>query len=120
MRERGVRRLHRSARRPRDAVLLHAGGTADGRSIETVESLGRLNSLSPLQRAFWEKHGLQCGYCTPGMLMLMTELLRENPEPDRDAIRARSTTISAAAPVMRTSSIRRARGRADALRVHEP
>ena len=62
---------------------------ADGRRIETVESLGRLNNLSPLQRAFWEMHGLQCGYCTPGMLMLMTELLRENPTPDRDTIRAR-------------------------------
>jgi carbon-monoxide dehydrogenase small subunit len=62
---------------------------ADGRNIETVESLGRANSLSPLQRAFWEMHGLQCGYCTPGMLMLMTELLRENPAPDRRTIRAR-------------------------------
>ena len=62
---------------------------ADGRRIETVESLGRLNNLSPLQRAFWEMHGLQCGYCTPGMLMLMTELLRENATPDRDTIRAR-------------------------------
>ena len=62
---------------------------ADGRRIETVESLGRANNLNPLQRAFWEKHGLQCGYCTPGMLMLMTELLRENPHPDRDTIRLR-------------------------------
>jgi aerobic-type carbon monoxide dehydrogenase small subunit (CoxS/CutS family) len=62
---------------------------ADGRSVETVESLGRVNNLSPLQRGFWEKHGLQCGYCTPGMLMLMTELLRENPNPDRETIRLR-------------------------------
>jgi len=62
---------------------------ADGRKIETVESLGRANNLSPLQRAFWEMHGLPCGYCTPGMLMLMTELLRENPAPDRETIRAR-------------------------------
>ena len=62
---------------------------ADGRRIETVESLGRANNLNPLQRGFWEMHGLQCGYCTPGMLMLMTELLRENPQPDRDAIRQR-------------------------------
>jgi carbon-monoxide dehydrogenase small subunit len=62
---------------------------ADGRAVETVESLGRLNNLSALQRAFWEKHGLQCGYCTPGMLMLITELLRENPNPDRDTIRLR-------------------------------
>ncbi len=62
---------------------------ADGRRIETVESLGRVNQLSPLQRAFWQMHGLQCGYCTPGMLMLMTELLRENPAPDRGTIRMR-------------------------------
>jgi len=48
-----------------------------------------VNNLSPLQRGFWEKHGLQCGYCTSGMLMLMTELLRENPNPDRETIRLR-------------------------------
>jgi len=62
---------------------------ADGRAVETVESLGRANNLSALQRGFWEMHGLQCGYCTPGMLMLMTELLRQNPNPDREMIRAR-------------------------------
>ena len=62
---------------------------ADGRRIETVESLGRANNLNLLQRAFGEMHGLQCGYCTPGMLMLMTELLRENPHPDRETIRLR-------------------------------
>jgi carbon-monoxide dehydrogenase small subunit len=62
---------------------------ADGRRIETVESLGRAQHLSALQRAFWQMHGLQCGYCTPGMLMLMTELLRENPNPDRETIRLR-------------------------------
>ncbi len=61
----------------------------EGRRVETVESLGRANALNPLQRAFWEKHGLQCGYCTPGMLMLMTELLRENPRADRETIRRR-------------------------------
>ena len=61
----------------------------EGRRVETVESLGRANKLSPLQQAFWEKHGLQCGFCTPGMLMLMTELLRENPNPDRATVRAR-------------------------------
>jgi carbon-monoxide dehydrogenase small subunit len=62
---------------------------ADGRRVETVESLGRASKLSPLQQGFWEMHGLQCGFCTPGMLMLMTELLRENPNPDRETIRAR-------------------------------
>jgi aerobic-type carbon monoxide dehydrogenase small subunit (CoxS/CutS family) len=79
---------------------------ADGRRIETVESLGRANNLNPLQRAFWEMHGLQCGYCTPGMLMLMTELLREIQIPIGKRSGFASTTISAAAPAMRTSSTR--------------
>lgn len=59
---------------------------ADGLNIETVESLGRVDALHPIQQAFWEKHGLQCGFCTPGMLMSAVELLRANPNPDRDAI----------------------------------
>ena len=59
---------------------------ADGSSVETVESLGRVDALHPVQQAFWEKHGLQCGFCTPGMLMSAVELLRANPNPDRDAI----------------------------------
>ena len=59
---------------------------ADGLSIETVESLGRVDALHPIQQAFWEKHGLQCGFCTPGMLMSAVELLRDNANPDREAI----------------------------------
>jgi carbon-monoxide dehydrogenase small subunit len=59
---------------------------ADGLTIETVESLGSIDALHPVQQAFWEKHGLQCGFCTPGMLMSAVELLRANPNPDRDAI----------------------------------
>jgi aerobic-type carbon monoxide dehydrogenase small subunit (CoxS/CutS family) len=59
---------------------------ADGLSVETVESLGKVGALHPLQQAFWEKHGLQCGFCTPGMLMSAAELLRVNPAPDREAI----------------------------------
>jgi aerobic carbon-monoxide dehydrogenase small subunit len=59
----------------------------DGQTIETVESLGRVETMSPIQRAFWEKHGLQCGFCTPGMLMTAVEFLRVNPNPDREAIR---------------------------------
>jgi carbon-monoxide dehydrogenase small subunit len=60
---------------------------ADGLSVETVESLGSVEELHPLQQAFWENHGLQCGFCTPGMLMSAVELLRNNPNPDREAIR---------------------------------
>lgn len=59
----------------------------DGAEVQTVESLGRVNDLHPLQDAFWEKHGLQCGFCTPGMLMSAKELLDNNPAPTRDEIR---------------------------------
>ena len=60
---------------------------ADGSVIETVESLGAIGNMHVLQEAFWEKHGLQCGFCTPGMLMVAVELLRENPAPTRAEIR---------------------------------
>jgi aerobic carbon-monoxide dehydrogenase small subunit len=61
---------------------------ADGTSIETVESLAAEDGeLSPLQQAFNAKHALQCGYCTPGMLMSATYLLRNNPEPTEGEIR---------------------------------
>jgi len=59
----------------------------DNAKIETVESLGRVNALHPLQKAFWEKHGLQCGFCTPGILMTAKELLDRNPKPTREDIR---------------------------------
>jgi carbon-monoxide dehydrogenase small subunit len=61
---------------------------ADGTTIETVESLaGPDGELSPLQQAFNRAHALQCGYCTPGMLMSATYLLRNNPEPTEHEIR---------------------------------
>jgi aerobic carbon-monoxide dehydrogenase small subunit len=60
---------------------------ADGCQIRTVESLGTIDALHPIQEAFWEKHGLQCGYCTPAMLMTATALLEANPNPSRDEIR---------------------------------
>jgi carbon-monoxide dehydrogenase small subunit len=60
---------------------------ADGASIETVEGLGADGELNPLQRAFGEHHALQCGYCTPGMLMSAKALLDENPEPTEGEIR---------------------------------
>jgi aerobic-type carbon monoxide dehydrogenase small subunit (CoxS/CutS family) len=60
---------------------------ADGASIETVESLSRNGELNALQQAFSDHHALQCGYCTPGMLMSATALLRENPSPSEDEIR---------------------------------
>ena len=59
---------------------------ADGASIETVEGLAEDEELTPLQQAFRDQHGLQCGYCTPGMLMSATALLRENPSPSDEEI----------------------------------
>jgi carbon-monoxide dehydrogenase small subunit len=60
---------------------------ADGESITTVEGLSDGSELSPLQESFWKCHGLQCGFCTPGLLMTGTELLAENPDPSEDEIR---------------------------------
>jgi aerobic-type carbon monoxide dehydrogenase small subunit (CoxS/CutS family) len=60
---------------------------ADGATIETVEGLADGDELAPLQKSFSEHHALQCGYCTPGMLMSATALLRDNPSPSEDEIR---------------------------------
>ena len=59
---------------------------AEACAVNTVESLGTIAKLHPLQQAFWEKHGLQCGFCTPGMLMTAKELLANNPNPTREDV----------------------------------
>jgi carbon-monoxide dehydrogenase small subunit len=64
-----------------------AGRSVDGASITTVEGLASDADLSPLQRAFWQENGFQCGYCTPGMLLTATELLATNPSPSEADIR---------------------------------
>jgi aerobic-type carbon monoxide dehydrogenase small subunit (CoxS/CutS family) len=61
---------------------------ADGRSVRTVETLALGDDLHPLQRAFQEAHALQCGFCTPGILMSVDVFLRRRPDPDEDEIRA--------------------------------
>jgi carbon-monoxide dehydrogenase small subunit len=61
--------------------------TANGHEVTTVEGLGSLDQLSPLQESFQEAHGLQCGFCTPGFLTTLTAFLKENPEPSKDEIR---------------------------------
>lgn len=61
---------------------------ADGKSILTVEGLGQNGSLHPVQEAFVEHYGLQCGYCTPGMVLAAYYLLSKNPEPTEEEIRA--------------------------------
>jgi carbon-monoxide dehydrogenase small subunit len=60
---------------------------ADGSEVTTIEGLAQNGKLHPLQESFWEKHGLQCGYCTPGMIMTAYDLLQENPNPDEAEIR---------------------------------
>ena len=56
---------------------------ADGARVETIEGLARDGSLHPIQQTFWDNHGLQCGFCTPGMIMMAKALLDENPNPSR-------------------------------------
>ena len=60
---------------------------ANGRSITTVEGLKQNGDLSPIQKAFKEEHGLQCGFCTPAMMLVGTALIEENPDPSEDQIR---------------------------------
>jgi carbon-monoxide dehydrogenase small subunit len=60
---------------------------ADGRTVRTVEGLGNGAELHPLQQAFWDEQGLQCGYCTPGMLMRAVEILEQDPDPTPQRVR---------------------------------
>jgi carbon-monoxide dehydrogenase small subunit len=60
---------------------------ADGRKVETIESLASNGDLHPVQEAFWNEHGLQCGFCTPGMIMASAQLLSDNPDPSREEVR---------------------------------
>ena len=60
---------------------------ADGSEIQTIEGLADGDELHPLQDGFWEEHGLQCGYCTPGMIMSAANLLQDNPAPSEEEIR---------------------------------
>ena len=60
---------------------------ADGYEVTTIEGLAPEGSLHPIQEGFWEKHGLQCGFCTPGMIMASYNLLKHNPNPTEEVIR---------------------------------
>ncbi len=60
---------------------------ADGASVETIEGVAQNGELHPLQEGFWENHGLQCGFCTPGMIMSAKHLLASNPNPTEEEIR---------------------------------
>lgn len=60
---------------------------ADGGSVMTIEGMAHNGTLHPMQAAFWEKHGLQCGFCTPGMIMSASAFLKDNPNPSDEDIR---------------------------------
>jgi carbon-monoxide dehydrogenase small subunit len=61
---------------------------ADGCQVTTIEGLAQNGKLHPVQQAFWDNHGLQCGYCTPGMIMAITAMLKQNPNASEEEIRA--------------------------------
>jgi carbon-monoxide dehydrogenase small subunit len=60
---------------------------ADGSEVTTIEGIGSEGDLHPMQEAFWEHHGLQCGYCTPGMIMAGVDLIKNNPDPTEEEVR---------------------------------
>jgi carbon-monoxide dehydrogenase small subunit len=60
---------------------------AEGQQVTTIEGIGGVDGLHPLQQAFWDKHGLQCGFCTPGMIMTAVDLLATHPDPSEAEIR---------------------------------
>jgi carbon-monoxide dehydrogenase small subunit len=65
---------------------LMLGVQVDGRAVTTIEGIGSMERLHPVQAAFVDQHGLQCGFCTPGMVLTALDLLRRNPRPTRDEI----------------------------------
>ena len=80
---------------------------ADGRAVTTIEGLANGNGkLHAMQQAFHENHGLQCGFCTPGMIMSALDLVSRNPKPTKATCAIGSRATSAAAPAIRTSSHR--------------
>ena len=84
---------------------------ADGMQVQTIEGIGSVDDLHPIQAAFWEQHGLQCGFCTPGMIMAAAEIIRRNPTPAKRRSASNSTETFAAAPATTTSSRRSVRRR---------
>jgi len=81
----GACTVHVDGRAVKSCTLLAV--QADGCEVKTIEAMGEADALHPLQIGFWEEHGLQCGYCTPGMIMSAAQLLAENPAPSDGEIR---------------------------------
>ena len=83
----GVQNPHCRPWFSRNASCMGCISVADGADILTIEGLATDGQLHPMQQAFMENHGLQCGYCTPGMVMAATGLLQENPHPSEQEVR---------------------------------
>ena len=81
----GACTVHVDGRAVKSCTMLAA--QADGTTVTTIEGLSNGIDLHPLQQGFWEKHGLQCGFCTPGMIMAAADLLKRNPDPSEEEIR---------------------------------
>jgi carbon-monoxide dehydrogenase small subunit len=81
----GACTVHLDGRAVKSCTMLAV--QADGSAVTTIEGLSNGTSLHPLQNAFWEQHGLQCGFCTPGMIMAAADLIRNNPDPTDTEIR---------------------------------
>ena len=81
----GACTVHVDGRSAKSCTMLAV--QADGAQITTIEGLSSGADLHPLQQAFWDQHGLQCGFCTPGMIMQAAWLLEQNPEPSEGEIR---------------------------------
>jgi len=81
----GACSLHLDGEAVKSCTLLAV--QADGSSITTIEGMAHNGEMHPMQKAFMEHHGLQCGYCTPGMVMAATSLLKENPKPTEEEVR---------------------------------
>ena len=81
----GACTVHLDGRAVKSCTLLAA--QCDGAQVTTIEGLGRDGKLHPMQEAFWSEHGLQCGYCTPGMIMAGAALVAENSDPSEEDIR---------------------------------
>jgi aerobic carbon-monoxide dehydrogenase small subunit len=81
----GACTVHVNGRSAKPCTMLAV--QADGAEIRTIEGMEQGGKLHPLQQAFWDQHGLQCGFCTPGMIMQSAHLLEQNPDPSEDEIR---------------------------------
>ena len=81
----GACTVHVNGRSAKSCTMLAV--QADGAEVRTIEGMEQGGTLHPLQQAFWDQHGLQCGFCTPGMIMQSAWLLEQNPEPTDEEVR---------------------------------